>query len=711
MARVLPPVVGLAAFAVYATTAARSITWWEGSQYPLAAWTLGITPPPGSLLLTLYGWLLGHVPFAHPVAFRLNLGASLLAAVTAALVTRLSIDLATPAGRRAGGAETAAGVLAGLAFALSLSIWTHAVQFKPYILTACFTALILAAAFSWWRRAGRSDGAGRLFLIFLLVGLDFSVHRTNSLLLPGVLLWICLRRASVWKRAGNWGLMAAGLVLGLAAQLLLIPMARRDPALLIGDPRDLSSLWSYVSLREMGGGFLFRILPRQAGFVRVQLADYAQFFGNNVLPALGRVPLALLPAALILAGWVLFDRAERRRLLGVGALFLCSSLGAVVYFNLPEHYFRGMDRHYLPSLVLFAPLAAAGMAACFRRVDAWVTARPAGATSPSRPWWVLLGAVCCITPVSSWVGNHRICDLSRFHFAESTARDVLGTLPPRAILLTNGDNDTFPLWYLQEVEGVRRDVAVVNLSLSNLDQYAERIWRRELAGAARPPGRREYVENLADTTLAIPVGESMRSGLPASFIPPDSIRVKLGGRVLPQDFVILDLLRCAGARPLFVANTVPSYQLPWLQPYLRLDGLESRIVPSTDPRVRDLGHLRSQLFEKVAYRGVAEPNVPMDSDSRGMCTVYLVTLLALAQAQLEDGDPQSCLETLRFAQARVPPDRVGQDPGELQKLRKQAEDRIGGSSFLVRRLQEARKCPTSLFSSPTRGGNRCATQG
>ncbi len=667
---------GLGAFVVYATTAARSITWWEGSQYSLAAWTLGVTPPPGSLLLTLYGWLVAHIPFAHPVAFRLNLGASLLAAITAALVTRLSIDLATPEGRPAGRPEVAAGVLGGLALAFSLSIWTHAVQFKPYILTACFTALILAASLSWWRCAADSDRPGRIFAIFLLLGLDFSVHRTNSLLLPGAVLWIALRRASVWRRPKNWGVMAAGLAIPLALQLLLIPLSRRGPALDIGEPRNLARLWSYVSMQQMGGGFLLRILPRQADLLRVQLADYAQFFVKNVLPSFGRIPFALLPAALIVTGWVLHTRADRRRLLGVLALFLCSSLGAVVYFNLPAHYFRGMDRHYLPSLVLFTPLAAAGMAACFRRTTALLAARSA---RRSRVWPVLLGAAFVITPVSSWVANHRACDLSRFRFAENTARDVLATLPPRAILITNGDNDTFPLWYLQEAEGVRRDVGVVNLSLSNLDEYAAKVWRRELAGTERPPGRREFVANLPDTMVAIPVGASMRAGLPASFTPPDSIRVKLGGRVLAQDFVVLDLLRCSGTRPLYIANTVPTWQLQWLQPYLRLDGMAARVVPSTDPRARDLEHLRSQLLEEVRYGGVADPNVPMDPDSQGMCRNYLDALLSLARTQLEEGDAKGCLETLRFAEAKVPPDRVGQDPGELERLQKQAEDRIGGT--------------------------------
>src|SRR5437867_4682386 len=87
-------------------------------------------------------------------------------------------------------------------FAFAPTPWNYAVQFTPYVLSACFTGLILLAALGWWRRAEHSDSAGRLFLLFLLLGLDFSVHRTNSLLLPAALVWVALRRGGASLRRG-----------------------------------------------------------------------------------------------------------------------------------------------------------------------------------------------------------------------------------------------------------------------------------------------------------------------------------------------------------------------------------------------------------------------------------------------------------------------------------------------------------------------------
>jgi hypothetical protein len=655
-------------------TAARTITWWEGSSYPLAACTLGITTPPGSLLLTLIGWAVSRVPFIHPVAFRLNLAAALLAAATVALVTWLSIRLATPEGRRPGGAEVAAGAVAGLAFAFSLSVWTHAVQFKPYILSAGFTALILAAALTWWRHAAEEDAPWRLFVLFLLLGLDFSVHRTNALLLPAALAWTTLRRPRAWFRPGTWGAIGAGLALGLGFHLLLIPLSLRDPALDLGEPRDLARFWSYVSLQQYGGGFLFRILPRKADLLHVQLADYWQFLRWNVLPSAPWSPLTFLPGALVLLGWIVAFGTATRRSLGLLGFYLCSSLGAVVYFNLPAHYFRGMDRHYLPSLVILAPLLAVGAAALLR-----VAAR-----APRGVRHVLfagLGALFVLVPLDSWLANHLACDLSRVRFAETYTRDVLEPLPPQAILLTNGDNDTFPLWYLQRVEGVRTDVTVVNLPLTNLGSYVAQLRRRdprlaELLQGRDPPSP----ASVREMRVAFPLDAAARAMLPPTVRPPDSLTIRLSGLLLGQDFVVLDLLRLAGwRRSVYVACTVPAENLAWLWPYLRLDGLAFRFVPSADPTVRDVEHLRRQLLEKMHYAGVADTTIAMDQASRAMCGNYLNALAYLAQAQLEDGDAKGCLATLQFAEVHAPPARLGMDGDVLQALRAQAEPQAGAA--------------------------------
>ena len=656
---------GLIALACYAITASRTITWWEGSSYPLASCTLGIVSPPGSLLLTLLGWVVSRIPVIHPVAFRLNLFAGVLAAGTVALVTWLSIRLATPEERRPGWIEMAAGAVTGLAFGFELSIWRHAVQFTPYILSAGFTALILAAALAWWRQAAAGEARWRLFLLFLLLGLDFSVHRTNALLLPAALFWITLRRPAGWMQPDRWGVIAAGLAVGLSFHLLLIAISLRDPPINMGEPTSLSRLWSYVSLQQFGGGFLFRVFPRTADFLRVQVFDYWEFLRRNVMPAGVLSLLTFLPGLLIALGWLVGFRTSPVRSLGLLVFYVCASLGAVVYFNLPANYFRAMDRHYLPSLVLLTPWMAVGIAAILRSAARAPRAARNGLFAG-------VGAVLLLIPLGPLRANHGECDLSRVRFAETYSRDVLEPLPRNAILLTNGDNDTFPLWYLQWVEHVRPDVAVVNLPMTNMASYVAQLRRHDprLRGLAAPPDPPSFVQ-LRDTRVWVAADEDSRA---TASVASDSVTFSFSGEQVGEDLVVLDLLRLtAGRRPVCVACTVTPSHFTWLWPYLRLEGLSYRLVPSADPKTWDVERLRHQLVEVVRYTDVADPTVFMDPASRALCSNYLAALLVLANAQFERGNASESLATLKFADAHVPVARLGQDPRQIAEFRTKVE--------------------------------------
>ena len=666
--RAVPFLTAAIAFAVYAASAARTITWWDGSNYPLAAVTLGIPGAPGSLILTLLGWVVSQIPVVHPVAFRLNLLAGLIAATTAGLVAWLGARLATPEGREPGGIERFAGALAGLTLAFGPTSWTYAVQFTPYGLSALWTTLLLLAALAWWRRPEASRGHARLFLLFLLFGLDFSVHRTNALLLPAALLWVTLRSPGSGSRLGEGLAAAAGLALGLAFHLLLIPLAARRPPYMVEGPVDLAAWWSYVTIEQQGGGFLVHLWPRTADFLSVQLADYVAFLRRNL-----GVPL-YLPLGLAVLGWIVAVRHHPRRALGMLALFLAGGLGAVVYFNLPRSYFRPIDRHYLPSLVVLAPWIAVGAAAVLRQASHMPGGR---ALAPG------LALLLASSPLAAWRAHRETCDLSRNPFAEGFARDLLEPLPERAILLTNGDNDSMPLWYMQEVEAVRRDVTVINLPTANTGSMLARIRRSDPDFAGLLEGEPERgvlpIRSVRDSSVTTRVEARTGLGLPPGVAAPESVVFRPTGDMMGSDRVVLDLLRLnRWRRPVYLASTVVRDQVPWLWPYARLDGLAFRVIPSDDPAVWDVDHLRTQLFERVRYQGLADLTVRMDVDSRAMGGNYTAALFQLAWAQLERCRPKEALATIRFIEDRVPPARVGRGQDDIASLRRRVESEFAG---------------------------------
>src|SRR6185437_15706177 len=141
--------------AVFWRTAYPTITWWDSSSYSLGAATLGIESPPGSLLLTLLGWPVAHLPLAGSPAHRLNLVAGVLAAITAALVCVVALSLLRTSGHSTViTAATAVGAgLGALTLAFGATLWEHAIKFTPYVLTTVFTGLILWTLIHWWANA------------------------------------------------------------------------------------------------------------------------------------------------------------------------------------------------------------------------------------------------------------------------------------------------------------------------------------------------------------------------------------------------------------------------------------------------------------------------------------------------------------------------------------------------------------------------------
>src|SRR5438094_8681064 len=116
-------VVGLSAV-VFWLTAYPTITWWGSSEYSLAAATLGINASPGSLLLTLLGWIVTRIPTGLSVVRELNLFAGVLAAITVAFVYVVALRVARTDGESTGTPLGAA--LGALVFAFSATLWEHA---------------------------------------------------------------------------------------------------------------------------------------------------------------------------------------------------------------------------------------------------------------------------------------------------------------------------------------------------------------------------------------------------------------------------------------------------------------------------------------------------------------------------------------------------------------------------------------------------------
>jgi hypothetical protein len=656
-------VAGLSAL-VFWRTAFPTITWWDSSSYSLAAATLGVSSPPGSLLLTLVGWLATRFVTGAATARTLALLAGAMAAATALLVHLTA--------RRALSRGSAFGTAAGaLAFAFGATMWEYAVAFTPYVLTALFTAAILLVLVRWWDDADRPDAWRHLAMLGLLFGLDFSVHRTNALLIPGAVLWILVRRPRVVRRAATWLAAGGGLGLGLAVQLLVIPIARNTASpLVMQDPTTWARFWDYVSLSQLGGGFLLDVWARKAPFWSVQVADLLRVVGMGV---------RVLPAAAIALGALTLWRRDRAFAAALLALLVSQAWLTVLYFNIPGNYFRSLDRHYLPVLVTLGVVGACGTGEAARRVAAWLAAARRGPRHRIAAGAAVL-AIAAV-PGSQLVANWRTHDASRRWFARDYAANALRTLPPRAIYFTVGDNDTFPLWYLQAVEHVRPDVRVVNVSLANAPWYVRQLARRDPTfPLSAPPPRTDRVAarglRLPDSVV-VPARGALASAAPSVGVPTADAatlrpRPMYGSDVVPADAVLLDIVRTNAWRdPICVSSTAGPTGIPWLAPYAHLRGLHTCVRPVPAPDA-DQAVLRANLLARHVYRGYDDPTIALDEQTRTMGVLYLGALGALLDAERAAGATARCRDDARRLLAVVPPARIGGGPD-----RPSAEELLG----------------------------------
>jgi hypothetical protein len=255
----------------------------------------------------------------------------------------------------------------------------------------------------------------------------------------------------------------------------------------------------------------------------------------------------------------------------------------------------------------------------------------------------IIGVMCltvpCIMAAEGW-GDH---SRAKRETGVDFAKNYLDSLEPNAILFTNGDNDTFPLWYVQEVEGYRTDVRVVNLSLLNTDWYIDQMKRQAYESAPVPFKMEEekYRQGTRDIVLLdepptpgsyMPIGEAMAVALDDTnmkdygdgkaynylpsynlSIPVDSARVagmldstevkkmvssinwtisdekgRPKNYLLKNHFLVLDLLNNNNwERPVYFAVTTGPDSYMGLQEHFRLEGLAYRLVPVKYPKSRN----------------------------------------------------------------------------------------------------------------------------
>jgi hypothetical protein len=417
-----------------------------------------------------------------------------------------------------------------------------------------------------------------------------------------------------------------------------------------------------------------------------------------------------LPLLLGIIGLVFMAMHKKHDFWVVMLLFVFTGLAIVVYLNQTPYQPRERDYAYAGSFYAFAIWIGMGVIGLFSMLQK---------LKNEKVRLALVIAFSMISPVLMAVENWDDHDRSGRYLAHDFARNYLESCDKNALLFTSGDNDTFPLWYAQEVEGIRTDVRVVCLPLFNTDWYIDQVKRRAYGSAPLPisiprekylQGTRDYLEITDGYKDAMPLSQVMDFVLsedPASkaeygdgkfynYLPgkhitmpidkkqvlahgvvcaKDSARIESpitftlpGGYVLKNGLAILSILSNNDwTRPLYYTS-YDAEETMGLKAYMRNDGFVSRFVPikNDNPNLNqyvDTKVMYNNLMNKYTWRGLPDKGVYLDEFSLRTIRIAGVRPMfnQLAVALILENKKDSAVKVLDKSQYILPHKKVQYD--------------------------------------------------
>ncbi len=670
---------------VYLLTLTISCPFWDSGEFIATSYVLGIPHPPGTPLYVLIGRLFCFLPIGQ-IAMRVNY-LSALASSLAVLFSYLIIVQMARTWRR--DRETAldrwiaigGGIVGGFFMAFSRTFWDNAIEAEVYGLSSFMMVFAVWLALRWERvRIDGERDPNLLVLIGFLLFAAVGIHMGTLLVAPPILIFVLLtaRRTVLnspflttafaalgawllftlvhatkvgtgvalflavaafagviawkWRRLGArnlafWMLVLA--FLGLSVHFFLLIRARLHPPINEADPSTWQNLWLVLSRDQYKPPNPF--VKRQATWA-IQLSKHFWRYWHDQYH-LGIRPAwfaMALPFGIGAVGAVVQALRDRRRFLFMLALVFFTTLFLVFYLNFKEDEVRDRDYFFVAGFHFFAIWIGLGAAAIAHWLRGEPHAADAGWREPGGAKLFGLGAIGILAVLALLPARYgwHTHDRTGFLIARDYAYNMLYPLDRDAILFTNGDNDTFPLWYLQEVEKIRKDVRVVNLSLLNTQWYIRQI--RDDAPRVRVTLSEREIDDLHGVMY------------------PD------GRVVLIKDVMVRHILEANRDRAIYIAVTVPDVM--GLDKRLVMEGLAMRIAPDEAASERvDVEKTWRNLREVFQYRGLLDAQgyydttVYKDDQARRLIQNYASAYVRIAHDALQRNDEARAMEALEYA--------------------------------------------------------------
>jgi len=715
------------ALIVYLLTQARTTSFWDSGEYATCISSLGVPHPPGNPFYIIFGRamaiLLGGI-FSHAWIAAFISG---LYSAFAVMFTYLITVQLTSMFRIKDWEAMFAGVVAALLTAFSFTFWMNAVEAEVYSGLAFFVTIIIWLTLWWVQHSREFRHQNVLLLIVYLFFLGFGVHQTALQIAPAILFIVVYpllaqgtKSSSFWYKFFGYGfalilsylvfgaigksvgmdsmdqiglmlciivLMVVELhkvfdrriwilsillaVVGISSHIYIPIRAADKPFINLGDPSTTQRFQEYIQRKQYKAETETSMFDRRGAFVKHQMGFHFlryfgwQWFKQDAVMRTTKLPdivvnifAGLYVAFLGLFGAVFHYRKNKHSFFYLLAIIFCVTLLMVFVMNLSDEEVRDRDYFFVMAYNMWAIWMGIGALALLSLFK-------------NKALRTAVVALMLLLPLLNMAVQYREHDRSREFIALDYGVNFLNSVEDNAIIFTNGDNDTYPLWYAQTVKdpyakeyhhqtrdifpteasqaaiakaaeykrtrlkGIRKDVTIANLSLLNTSWYVRQLrdqegvnisWSEEeinslddRAGGYIPYLARKYVtfdagDPQGEQKFTMKYAQSREeSNQTGDFMP-----------IRASDFSVLQIVQDNfGKRPIYFAVTCESNV--GFDEYLRSEGMVSRVThirSKTRREAVDLPRLLTNIDKVYQYRSIDDERVFKDENMTRLITNY-----------------------------------------------------------------------------------------
>ncbi|PID27857.1 MAG: hypothetical protein CSB55_07350 [Candidatus Cloacimonadota bacterium] len=724
---------------VYWLTQARSLSLWDAGEYITCSSILGVPHPPGNPFYILLGRFICLLGLNIPHAVLINFLSGLFSAFAVMFTYLFTVKLASMF-EKDKLPIIISGVTGALLTAFSFTFWNNAIEAEVYSGLAFTINLIIWLTFVWLEKSKDFSDQNIFVLIVYIFFLGFCIHQTSLQIAPAILFIIIyplikdhIGTSKFWLKAAlylfillmaylianpigtaikfpgfpkvafavlsfalmyfnlkdkiekpAWIWSFVFLLIGLSPHFFLFFRSYFRPFINEGYPHTLDLFMDYV-LRRQYGTTSFTV--RRASFwyqLDFHLLRYfsKQFFSFEWIQTvfgsysfLLKSLFAMLVGGLGLGGAFYQFKKNKHSFAYFFSIFFMVSIAMVFVMNLSDAEVRDRDYFFTTAYNMWAVYMGFGALGLISAVKKF-----------GKPAVILMSVLMLSVPAVNLISEYKIHDRHKEFIALDYGINILNGLEENAIVFTNGDNDTFPVWYAQAVadphakehvypqtnvqpdsesleaikkamefknkqcKGIRKDVSVANLSLLNTPWYIRQMRDREgiLLGIPDKQIDRIYPAQLPkETKIKIPA----RGGLPEFTItlPKDKL-------LWIKDFLVIQIIKeNYGLRPIYFAVTVADKV--GFEDHLINEGMVARLVPEKGKDMVNMERTKKNAEEIYSYRGIDDDEIYKDEAMKRLLVNYGASFQRMAYKYLQQGKYEIAAENLykaaRFRELRM----------------------------------------------------------